>query len=145
MGTSADGGPLPSPDMLVAARTLGLTLHPLPATNERDIDDAFAALPKLGVGGLLIEPGGGHSTGDAGCHPGSNWDRRYAGANESLALDSTGLTIDQVFVDFALGDQYTAFSQSANQQFLTTVAENAAGSQVAVMGILDAQHAGAGA
>jgi hypothetical protein len=50
--------------------------------------------------------------------------------NQINAWLSTGLTIDQVFVDFALGDQYTAFSQTANQQFLTTVADNAAGIQV---------------
>jgi hypothetical protein len=43
---------------------------------------------------------------------------------------STGLTIDQVFVDFALGDQYTAFSQTANQQYLTATANAAAGIQV---------------
>jgi hypothetical protein len=40
---------------------------------------------------------------------------------------STGQTIDQVFVDFALGDQYSAHIQSAVQQFLTTVADNAIG------------------
>jgi putative ABC transport system substrate-binding protein len=47
--------PFPRPAMLAAAQTLGLTLHPLRATNEREIDDAFAALPKLGAGALVIE------------------------------------------------------------------------------------------
>ena len=40
---------------------------------------------------------------------------------------STGQTIDQVFVDFALGDQYSAHLQSTVQQYLTTTAETAAG------------------
>jgi hypothetical protein len=40
---------------------------------------------------------------------------------------SSGLTVDQVFVDFALGEQYTVASQSAVQQDLTTLANNAAG------------------
>jgi hypothetical protein len=39
-----------------------------------------------------------------------------------------GLTVDQVFVEFALGDQYTAFSKSAIQQYLTTAADAAIGS-----------------
>jgi hypothetical protein len=39
----------------------------------------------------------------------------------------TGQTIDQVFVDFALGDQYSAHLQSAVQQDLTTTADTAAG------------------
>jgi putative ABC transport system substrate-binding protein len=49
------GNPIPPPDMLAAAHTLGLTLHPLRASNEREIDDAFAALSKLDAGGLVIE------------------------------------------------------------------------------------------
>jgi phage tail protein X len=40
---------------------------------------------------------------------------------------STGQTIDQVFVDFALGDQYSAHLQNAVQQYLTTTADTAAG------------------
>ena len=40
---------------------------------------------------------------------------------------SSGLTIDQVFVDFALGEQYTTASQSAVQQDLTSLADSAAG------------------
>jgi putative ABC transport system substrate-binding protein len=55
LGPPAGGDAFPSPDMLAAAQTLGLMLHPLRATNEREIDDAFAALPMLGAGGLLIE------------------------------------------------------------------------------------------
>jgi putative ABC transport system substrate-binding protein len=56
LGPPGQGGDeFPPPDMLVAAQTLGLTLHPLRVTNEHDISDAFAALPKLGAGGLLIE------------------------------------------------------------------------------------------
>jgi hypothetical protein len=35
---------------------------------------------------------------------------------------STGETIDQVFVDFALGDQYTAYLQTTVQQYLTGAA-----------------------
>jgi hypothetical protein len=40
---------------------------------------------------------------------------------------NTGLSIDQVFVDFALGDQYTAYLQSAVQQYLTTAVQTAIG------------------
>jgi hypothetical protein len=40
---------------------------------------------------------------------------------------ATGQTIDQVFVDFALGDQYTTYLQATVQQYLTTAAETAAG------------------
>jgi hypothetical protein len=61
--------------------------------------------------------------------------------NQINAWLSTGLTIDQVFVDFALGDQYTAFSQTANQQFLTSVADNAAGIQVVGMSASAGLHA----
>jgi len=50
----AAGNPFPPPDMLAAAQSLGLTLHPLRASNEGAIDEAFAALPKLGAGGLVI-------------------------------------------------------------------------------------------
>jgi hypothetical protein len=38
---------------------------------------------------------------------------------------ATGQTIDQVFVDFALGDQYSAHIQSAVQQYLTSLADQA--------------------
>jgi putative ABC transport system substrate-binding protein len=55
LATPVAGEPFPEPDMLAAAQTLGLTLHPLRATNEREIDDAFATLSKLGVGALVIE------------------------------------------------------------------------------------------
>jgi putative tryptophan/tyrosine transport system substrate-binding protein len=37
-----------------AARTLGLQLHVLHASTERDIDSAFATLVQLGAGGLVI-------------------------------------------------------------------------------------------
>ena len=50
----AAGNPFPPPNMLAAAQSLGLTLHPLRASNEGAIDEAFAALPKLGAGGLVI-------------------------------------------------------------------------------------------
>ncbi len=40
---------------------------------------------------------------------------------------NTGLSIDQVFVDFSLGDQYTAAMQSTVQDFLTAAAINGAG------------------
>jgi T5SS/PEP-CTERM-associated repeat protein len=39
---------------------------------------------------------------------------------------ATGQTIDQVFVDFALGDQYSAHIQSTVQQYLTSLADKAA-------------------
>jgi len=51
----AAGDPFPRPSVLAAAQSLGLTLHLLRASNEGSIDDAFAALPKLGVGGLVID------------------------------------------------------------------------------------------
>jgi putative ABC transport system substrate-binding protein len=57
LGNPVTGAPFPEPNMLAAAQTLGLTLHPLRAGNEREVDDAFAALPKLSVGGLVIEGG----------------------------------------------------------------------------------------
>ena len=40
----------------------------------------------------------------------------------------SGLTIDQVFVDFALGDQYSAYLQSNVQQYLTTLSVQAVSS-----------------
>jgi putative tryptophan/tyrosine transport system substrate-binding protein len=49
------GDAFPAPAIVAAAQTLGLTLHPLRAGDERDIDDAVAALPKLGAGGLVIQ------------------------------------------------------------------------------------------
>lgn len=52
---------------------------------------------------------------------------------------ATALTVDQVFVDFALGDQYTTASQAAIQQYLTTVANSAAGVQVTGV-IADVSH-----
>lgn len=52
----------------------------------------------------------------------------------------TGLPVDQVFVDFALGDQYTAASQSAIQQYLTTLADNATGIQTSIIGSTEAGH-----
>jgi ABC-type uncharacterized transport system substrate-binding protein len=41
-------------DLQAAARALGLTLHLLHASSERDVDAAFAALPQLRAGALLI-------------------------------------------------------------------------------------------
>jgi putative ABC transport system substrate-binding protein len=41
-------------DALAAARTLGVQLHVLHASTERDIDDAFAALVQLRAGALVI-------------------------------------------------------------------------------------------
>jgi hypothetical protein len=46
---------------------------------------------------------------------------------------ATGLTIDHVFVEFALGDQYTVASKAAVQQYLTAAADNAAGIPVGGM------------
>jgi putative ABC transport system substrate-binding protein len=54
LGNPVPGDPFPPPDMQAAAQTLGVMLHPLVASNERDIEDAIAALPRLGVGGLVI-------------------------------------------------------------------------------------------
>jgi putative ABC transport system substrate-binding protein len=48
-------GEIPSQATQAAARALGLTLHALHASNERDIDDAFTALPRLGAGALHVE------------------------------------------------------------------------------------------
>jgi putative tryptophan/tyrosine transport system substrate-binding protein len=45
-----------SRDAQVAARTLGLQIHVLQASTERDIDDAFATLVQLHAGGLVIGP-----------------------------------------------------------------------------------------
>ena len=41
-------------DLQVAARALGLQLHVLHASTERDFDSAFAALPQLRAGALVI-------------------------------------------------------------------------------------------
>jgi putative tryptophan/tyrosine transport system substrate-binding protein len=43
-----------SKDLLAAARSLGLELHILHASTERDFETAFAALIKLRAGGLMI-------------------------------------------------------------------------------------------
>jgi putative ABC transport system substrate-binding protein len=45
-----------SSDLQAAARTLGVELHVLQASNERDFDTAFATLSQLRVGALLINP-----------------------------------------------------------------------------------------
>ena len=45
------------PQMRVAAQTLGLELHVLPASSETDIEPVFAGLNQLGAGGLVIAPG----------------------------------------------------------------------------------------
>jgi len=43
-----------SKDMQATARTLGMRLHLLHASTERDFDTVFANLPQLGAGGLVI-------------------------------------------------------------------------------------------
>jgi putative tryptophan/tyrosine transport system substrate-binding protein len=43
-------------ELQVAARRLGLQLHVLNASTEREIDTAFATLAQLGAGGLVISP-----------------------------------------------------------------------------------------
>ena len=43
-------------DMQAAARTLGIELHILQASTEREIDAAFAALTRLRAGALVISP-----------------------------------------------------------------------------------------
>ena len=45
-----------SKEMQAAARTLGLELHILNASSERDFDDVFAKLIQLRAGGLVIAP-----------------------------------------------------------------------------------------
>jgi putative tryptophan/tyrosine transport system substrate-binding protein len=45
-----------SSEMLSAASALGLELHILNASIERDFDDVFAKLIQLRAGGLVIEP-----------------------------------------------------------------------------------------
>ena len=49
---------------------------------------------------------------------------------------NTGLSIDQVFVDFALGDQYTAYLQSTVQQYLTTAVQTAIGGSGVGVGVV---------
>src|SRR5262249_10166758 len=46
-----------SRDLQAAARTLGLKLHILHATTERDFDAVFATWAQLGAGALIIGPG----------------------------------------------------------------------------------------
>jgi len=46
-----------SRDLQAAARTLGLQLHILHASTERDFDAVFATLAQLRAGGLIIGPG----------------------------------------------------------------------------------------
>ena len=41
-------------DVQAAARTLERTIHVVNATSEREIDEAFAAIAKVGAGGLLV-------------------------------------------------------------------------------------------
>jgi putative ABC transport system substrate-binding protein len=53
--TNQDAGILPS-SLQVAARTLGIELHVLHASTERDLDTAFATFARLQVGALLIIP-----------------------------------------------------------------------------------------
>jgi hypothetical protein len=65
---------------------------------------------------------------------------KAATPTQVAAWVATGLTIDQVFVDFALGDQYTASSQSAIQQYLTTLADNAAGIPTSIVGSSEVTH-----
>ena len=45
-----------SKDTAVAARSLGMTLHVLHASNDHDLDVVFDELVALGVGGLVIAP-----------------------------------------------------------------------------------------
>ena len=44
-------------DVQAAARALGLELHVLNASTDRDLDEVFAKLKQLRVGGLVISPG----------------------------------------------------------------------------------------
>jgi putative ABC transport system substrate-binding protein len=55
LGYPLAGDEFPPQPMLDAAQRLGVKLQPLRASSERDIDDAFAAVSKLGAGGLAIE------------------------------------------------------------------------------------------
>jgi putative ABC transport system substrate-binding protein len=45
-----------SPTMQAAAKTLGVQLHPFYASNARQFDEAFAAMTRLRVSALLINP-----------------------------------------------------------------------------------------
>jgi putative ABC transport system substrate-binding protein len=54
--TNANVAETVSKDLEATARTLGLQLHVLRASNEREIDDAFATLAQLGGRALLIGP-----------------------------------------------------------------------------------------
>jgi putative ABC transport system substrate-binding protein len=53
---SSPGADILSREMPEAARTLGLRLHILHASSERDFDAVFASLARLGAGALLIGP-----------------------------------------------------------------------------------------
>ena len=48
------GADVLSKDLLVAAHDLGLRLHLLNASSDREVETAFASLAELGVGGLVI-------------------------------------------------------------------------------------------
>jgi len=60
--------------------------------------------------------------------------------NQINAWVGTGLALDQVFVEFALGDQYTAASKLAIQQYLTALADSAAGTSTSIVGSADVSH-----
>jgi putative tryptophan/tyrosine transport system substrate-binding protein len=45
-----------SKELRVTAHALGLQLHVLSASNEREVHEVFASLPQLGAGGLVIGP-----------------------------------------------------------------------------------------
>jgi putative ABC transport system substrate-binding protein len=64
----------------MAARTLGLELHVLNASNERDLDGVFAKLIQLGAGGLVIGP-----------------DSFFTGRNEQLAALSVRHAVPAIY------------------------------------------------
>jgi putative ABC transport system substrate-binding protein len=69
-----------SRDVQAAARTLGLKLHVLQASSERDLDAAFAGLAKLGAGALVISS-----------------DRLFIYRSEQLAALAIGHAVPTIF------------------------------------------------
>jgi putative tryptophan/tyrosine transport system substrate-binding protein len=69
-----------SRNVQAAARTLGLKLHVLQASSERDLDAAFAGLAELGAGGLVISS-----------------DRLFIDRSEQLAALAIGHAVPTIF------------------------------------------------
>ena len=52
--TSPDLAEAQGRDLRAAARSLGLQIHPLQASTDRELDAAFTTLPQIGDGGLIV-------------------------------------------------------------------------------------------